>query len=805
MNKQQKLLPDETNFAKEVVGIPVEDEMQESFLAYSLSVITSRAIPDVKDGLKPVQRRILYAMLRMGLRPENPHRKSARVVGDTMGRYHPHGDAAIYDALVRMGQDFSRGMTLVDKQGNFGSLDDPPAAARYTECRLAETAMEMLREIDEDTVDFRPTYDGESDEPSCLPALLPNLLVNGTSGIAVGMATNMPTHNLVEAAAAISLIMKKRRPKPTIKEIMAVIPGPDFPSGGIIINDNLEEIYKTGKGTIRIRAKAHVEPSGKNRQAVVITELPYLVGPERIISKLKELNEASKLNGIMDFKNLSDRESGLKIQITVKPGHNPQAVLADLYKLTPLEETFSINNVVLVDGEPKTLGIYDLCDHYINHRLQIVVRRTKYRLTQAKARLNIVKGLLIALDSIDAVVSIIRKSEDTAEARSALMKKFKLTQIQTDHILDMPLKRLTALEKRKLEEEQAELKKAIAGFNALLKSDTRQKTLVIKELNEVVKEFGRERRTEIVSSDDLPVFETTEVAEDIEDEPCVVTLSSSGQIGRLGVDGAKKANPGRHDIITASVLTSTTSTVTAITSEGRALHILAAELVEADGRTRGGSASQLFGTNKGEAIHTILSKTKEHLVLVTETGVVKRLETEEVQKTQNAKTVIKLKPGDRVVSAFCSPSKTDFGISTSDGQFLRMPVSSVSIQGRGAAGIAGMKLKNGSAVVAAGTILGDDLLTTVLNNQTAKVTPLSEFESRGRNGVGVRVTKVPEDSKVTVAKIGSLTNLLAVMATDNDPKKADPNPVPFLLESSNRDLVSTKTDRQILFLGISRW
>ncbi len=450
MNKQQKLLPDDIDFAKEIIAIPVEEEMQESFLAYSLSVITSRAIPDVKDGLKPVQRRILYTMLRMGLRPENPHRKSARVVGDTMGRYHPHGDAAIYDALVRMGQDFSRGMTLVDKQGNFGSLDDPPAAPRYTECRLAETAMEMLREIDEDTVDFRSTYDGESEEPTCLPALLPNLLVNGTSGIAVGMATNMPTHNLVEVGAAISLIMKKRRPKPTIREIMSLVPGPDFPSGGIIINDNLEEIYKTGKGTIRIRAKAHIEPSGKNRQAVVITELPYLVGPERVISKLKELNEASKLNGVMDFKNLSDRESGLKIQITIKPGHNPQAVLADLYKMTPLEETFSINNVVLVNGEPRTLGIYDLCDHYIKHRLQVVVRRTKYRLAQAKARLNIVKGLLIALDSIDEVVSTIRKSEDTAEARSALMDKFKLTQLQTDHILDMPLKRLTALEKRKL-------------------------------------------------------------------------------------------------------------------------------------------------------------------------------------------------------------------------------------------------------------------------------------------------------------------------------------------------------------------
>jgi len=805
MNKQQKLLPDELNFAKEVVSVPVEEEMQESFLAYSLSVITSRAIPDVKDGLKPVQRRILYTMLRMGLRPENPHRKSARVVGDTMGRYHPHGDAAIYDALVRMGQDFSRGMILVDKQGNFGSLDDPPAAPRYTECRLAETAMEMLREIDEDTVDFRPTYDGESEEPICLPALLPNLLVNGTSGIAVGMATNMPTHNLVEVGAAISLIMKKRRPKPTISEIMNVIPGPDFPSGGIIINDNLEEICKTGKGTIRIRAKAHVEPSGKNRQAVVITELPYLVGPERVISKLKELNEASKLNGIMDFKNLSDRESGLKIQVTIKPGHNPQAVLADLYKMTPLEETFSVNNVVLVNGEPRTLGIYDLCDYYIKHRLQVVIRRTKYRLAQAKARLNIVKGLLIALDSIDEVVSIIRKSEDTAEARNSLMKKFKLTQLQTDHILDMPLRRLTALEKRKLEEEQAELKKAITSFNTLLKSDTRQKTLVIKELDELVQQFGRERRTELISSDDLPVFETTEVAEDIEDKPCVVTLSSSGQIGRLDVDGAKKTNPGRHDIILASLFTSTTSTVTAITSEGRALHVLVAELVDASGRTRGGSATQLFGTNKGETIQTILTNSKEHLVLVTENGMIKRLKTEEVQKTQNAKPVIKLKAGDRIVSAFCAPDKVDVGITASDGQFLRMPISAVSIQGRGAAGVAGMKLRNGSLVVASEVILGDDFVTTIFSNQTVKVTPVAEFESRGRNGVGVRITKVPENSKVTIAKIGPLTNLLAVMATDEDSKKSDPNPVPLLVESSKRDLVGTTTERQILALGISRW
>ena len=805
MNKQQKLLPDALDFAREVVDVPLEEEMRESFLAYSLSVITSRAIPDVRDGLKPVQRRILYAMLRMGLRPENPHRKSARVVGDTMGRYHPHGDAAIYDALVRMGQDFSRGMILVDKQGNFGSLDDPPAASRYTECRLTRMAMAMVREIDEDTVEFRPTYDGEGNEPICLPALIPNLLINGTSGIAVGMATNMPTHNLIEISKAISLIMKKRRPRPSMDEIMKIVPGPDFPSGGIVVNDDLKEIYGTGRGTIRIRAKAHVEPSGRSRQAVVITELPYLVGPERIISKLKELNEAARLDGVADFKNLSDRESGLKIQITIKPGYNPQAVLADLYRLTPLEETFGINNVVLVNGEPQTLGIYELCDHYIKHRLEVIVRRTNYRLRQAKNRLEIVKGLLIALDSIDQVVAIIRKSEDTPEARSSLMKKFKLSRIQTDHILDMPLKRLTALETRKLEEEMTALKEDINGFNTLLKSETRQKTLLLKELDEAVKQFGQKRRTEIISSDDLPTFEIPDVAENIEEEPCVVTLSTSGQIGRIQIDSAKKATPGRHDLIITSLLTNTTSTITAVTSEGRALQVLAAEIGDGESRSRGSAVAQIFGTNKGEVIHTILSESDEQLMLVTESGVVKRLEIKEVQKTQNGKTLIKLKPGDRVVSAFCTPEKVDVGITTSDGQFLRMPVSTVSVQGRGAGGVNGIKLKVEASVINAGTILGDDVLTTICDNSSAKVTPISEFESRGRNGVGVRISKLAENTNITLAKIGSLSGLLAVMATDEDSKKPDPNPIPFLIEPTNRDLVSSKTERQVLNLGIARW
>jgi len=805
MSKQQKLLPDDRPFARQVVEVPVADEMKESFLAYSLSVITARAIPDVRDGLKPVQRRILYSMLRMGVRPDSPHRKSARVVGDTMGRYHPHGDTAIYDALVRMGQTFSRGMTLIDPQGNFGSLDDPPAAPRYTECRLTEAAMAMVRELDEDTVEFRPTYDGEATEPVSLPGLLPNLLLNGTTGIAVGMATNMPTHNLAEVHAAVALVMKKRRPKPTTDELMAVLPGPDFPSGGILVDDGIREAYETGRGTIRLRARAHVEDIGRGRQAIVVTELPYLVGPERVIAKLKELNETGRVAGISDFKNLSDRHTGLRLQVTVKPGHNPQAVLGELYRLTPLEETFGINNVVLVDGEPRTLGIYDLCRHYIDHRLEVTVRRTAHRLARAEERLHIVAGLLIALDAIDEVVAIIRGSEDAATARDGLMDRFDLSRLQTDHILDMPLKRLTALETRRLLDERDDLEASIRDFTTLLGSEKRQRTLVLDELAEAVESFGRPRRTEIVHPDDLPVFDSVTTTEDVDDEPCVVTLSTSGQIARSPVDGAKRATPGRHDVLVASLLTRTTATVTAVTSDGRALQVAAAELADGAGRARGAGAAQAFGTNRGEVIHTVVAEGDEHLVVVTANGVAKRLTQDEVRATRSGKPLLKLRPGDRVVAAFTAHDGVDLVIVASDGQALRTPVDAVSVQGRGAAGVAGMKLRSGVVVVGAAPVLGDDTLITVTDTGGVKATPLSELEARGRGGIGVRVSKLADGSALSLAHIGQPMGLLAIMGTDEDPRRPDPNPVPLILEPTRRDLVSTASERQILAIGPARW
>lgn len=801
-------------FAREVVEVPVADEMSESFLAYSLSVITSRAIPDVRDGLKPVQRRILWSMLQMGVRPGTPFRKSARIVGDTMGRYHPHGDAAIYDTLVRMGQDFSRMVPFIDPQGNFGSLDDPPAAARYTECRLAEPAMDMVRELDEDTVDFMPTYDGEGDQPVVLPAALPNILVNGTSGIAVGMATNMAPHNLREVEKAIELVMTKRRPKPTIDELMAVVPGPDFPSGGIVVDDGLREAYETGRGTFRIRAKAHVEQTSRNRQSIIVTELPYLVGPERVIAKVQELANNGKLIGIEGIADLSDI-NGLTIQIDVKPAVNPQAVLQELYRLTPLEESFGINNVVLVDGVPTTLGLYDLCRYYIEHRLEVIVRRTQFRLEKAQDRLHILEGLLIALDAIDEVVAIIRGSDDAGVARERLMERFDLSTIQATHILDMPLRRLTALAKLELEEEAAGLRADIAEYERLLKSEDRRRKLVLKELSDLVEKHGKDRKAEIINADDIPVFEKpkeNDASFDTDsDEPCVVTLSTSGNLGRVATEGAKKGVAGRHDLIAAAVVTSTGSPLAAVTSEGRAFVLHAGEAADAGGRTRGNAAAQQLGLNKGEEALALVNAGDENLVLVTAKGIAKQLTAEEVLGTKSGKPVIGLKADDRVVAAFRAPAGVDIVVVASDGQTLRMPLESVSVQGRGAGGVAGIKLKPGAVVVGAGPLIGDGVVLTITSESGAKATPYEEFETKGRGGQGVRVAKLGGGETITLAWFGSLGSiggsgdLLAQMADDEDPKKLDPNPVAFDIEGSKRDLVPVKTERQVMVLGPSRW
>ena len=812
-------------FARQIIDTPVSNEMSESFLAYSLSVITARAIPDVRDGLKPVQRRILFSMSGMGLRPDRPHRKCAGVVGDTMGKFHPHGDGAIYDALVRMGQDFSRQITLVDPHGNFGTLDDGPAAYRYTECRLTEAAVELLAEIDEDTVEFRPTFDGEREEPIYLPARLPNLLVNGTSGIAVGMATNMPSHNLREVYEVIKLVMTKRRPKPTVAELMALLPGPDFPTGGTVIDDSLAEAYATGRGSFRIRATAEVVDVTKARQGIVVTELPYLVGPERVISRIQELVNDGKLVGIADLKNLSDRKTGLHLSIELKPGVNAGAMLTELYRLTPLEESFGVNNVVLVEGVPTTVGLWELCNLYAEHRLDVIVRRTNHRLGKARDRLHILEGLLIALDQIDLVVSIIRSSADPAEAKDRLIAELSLSDTQATHILDMQLRRLTALERQRLLDEAAELRRRIGEFEALLGSEQRRRTLVLKELEELVERFGRDRRTRIVTADQIDDVSLEAMLEspDQTDDPCAITLTASGLVGREPDAVTRPTTFGRHDVIVARVETTVHSRVFAVTSRGRVLQTTAAAIGEVTGRSRGLAVTEAFTTEKGETVLTLVAPPRPApihddlltnspqdaevpLMLVTANGVLKRVLPSEIAGTPNGKGVIGLKPGDTVAAAFAAPDGVEVVLVSSNAQAMRTEASGVPVQGRGAAGVAGMKLAEGSTVLGAGAVDGDDtIILTQTEQQTAKVTDAAEIATKGRGTGGVRVTKFRTEKRLELAYVGPEQGVSLIVGTVEAPTKPDPSPQPLTIEHTARDLMSKKIPRRILAVGLGRW
>ncbi len=813
MPRQTQLFDGE--FAREVIEVPVSSELGESFLAYSLSVITSRAIPDVRDGLKPVQRRILHAMSNMGLRPDRPHRKCAGVVGETMGKYHPHGDGSIYDALTKMGQDFSRNVTLVDPHGNFGSLDDPPAAYRYTECRLSGAAVEMLGEIDEDTVEMRATFDGERDEPEYLPARLPNLLVNGTSGIAVGMATNMPGHNLREVAEAIKIVMTKRRPRPALEELMAVLPGPDFPSGGIVVDDDIAEAYRTGRGSFRIRAKVQIVDLTRARQGLVVTDLPYQVGPERVVARIQDLVRSGKLPMVTDIKNTSDRHTGLRIEIELRPGANAKAVLTELYRQTPLEETFGVNNVVLVDGNPTTLGLYDLCHHYIEHRLDVVRRRTAFRLEKAQRRLHLVEGLLIALDAIDLVVSIIRSSQDVAEAKARLIDELTLSDVQAVHILDMQLRRLTALAKLELQAEADELRGHIDDYEKILASDQRQRTIVAKELDELVERFGTDRRSTIVSPDHLDDVTMEEVAA-VEaasrtDDPCVVALSQSGMLGREPVEGPKPATFGRHDVLVQRVATTTHARLWAITSKGRVLPTTVEAVAEVSGRSRGTASSELFALDKGESLRLLVTAPPADgdepapVMLVTAQGVMKRLSVGEVVGTPAGKSAIKLKPGDSVVAAFPAPDGVDVLAVASNAQAMRCEASSVTMQGRNAGGVAGMKLGDGATVVGAGVVGDDTVVLTVSDAQTAKVTDASEVPTKGRATGGLRITKFRNEKRIDWAYVGPEAGVLLVVGTEDVPSKPDPSPEPLTIPHTGRDLVSKATRRRLLDIGFGRW
>src|SRR5580700_10374606 len=578
--------PPPGEFEENIVDIDVTEEMRGAYLEYAYSVIYSRALPDARDALMPVQRRILYLMQDMGLRPDRAHVKCAQVVGAVMGRLHPHGDTAIYDALVRMAQPWAMRVPLIDGHGNFGSLggDDSPAAYRYTECRLTEAAMAMVADIDEETVDFVPNYDGSEQQPDVLPAGIPNLLVNGTAGIAVGMATNMAPHNLTEVVAAARYLLK--HPDASTEQLMKYLPGPDLPTGGHIVGlDGVREAYQTGRGIFRTRATVKIEQLNARKTGIVVTEMPYAVGPEKVVARIKDLVQAKKLVGISDLKDLTDRHRGLNLVIEVRAGFNPEAVLAELYRLTPMEETFGINNVALVDGQPRTLGLGKLLTIYVDHRLDVTRRRSEFRRRKRQERLHLVDGILIALLNIDEVIQVIRTSDDSAEAKSRLCQIFDLSEIQAQYILDTPLRRLTRYDKLELEREQETLRAEIAELTAILEDDGRLREVVSGEMAELAKKFGTPRRTVLLEGgDEVRAAVPLEVA----DDPCVVVLSATGLLARFPAqsgdpersrdDSPAATDRAAHDIVASAVSATARGTIGVVTSAGRIIRLSVLEI-----------------------------------------------------------------------------------------------------------------------------------------------------------------------------------------------------------------------------------
>ena len=764
-----------------IEDVDVSTEMQGSFLEYAYSVIYSRALPDARDGLKPVQRRILFQMADMGLRPDRGHVKSARVVGEVMGKLHPHGDAPIYDALVRLAQAFSLRVPLVDGHGNFGSLDDGPAAPRYTEARLAAAALALTENLDEDVVDFIPNYDGQFQQPDVLPAAFPNLLVNGTTGIAVGMATNMAPHNLVEVvAAAIHLL---DNPDATVEELMEFVPGPDLPSGAIIVGlDGIKDAYTNGRGSFRTRAKVSVESLGPRRTGLVVTELPYLVGPERIIEKIKDAVQAKKLQGIADVTDLTDRHHGLRLVIGIKTGFDPQAVLEHLYRLTPLEDSFSINNVALVEGQPQTLGLRELLRVYLDHRIRVVTRRSAYRLARKKERLHLVEGLLIAIVDIDEVIQVIRTSDDSEQARTRLQEVFDLSQLQAEYILELRLRRLTRFSRIELEAERDALKAEIAQLEELLGSDVLLRAQVARELDAAAEAHGTPRRTLLLNGGPVaPRSRSAASATELQiaDAPCRVFLSATGRMVRaeLSADdaGAGIVPPVRrskHDAIRSAVDTTTRGDLGAVTSAGRLLRFSPVDLPSVPGNSvqlaAGTRADQYLALGKDEHVVAIVPLVETPAVaLGTAQGVVKRVAASEIGPKPDVE-IIALKPGDRVVGAAPAPDDAELVFVTTDAQLLRFDASAVRPQGRAAGGMAGIRIASGERALAFAVVpaaASDVVVVTVAGSSEAllgadagagKVSEFAEFPPKGRATGGVRAQRfLKGEDTLTLAWVGA--------------------------------------------------
>ena len=753
-----------TGSGERIEDVDVADEMQGSFLEYAYSVIYSRALPDARDGLKPVQRRILYQMTEMGLRPERGHVKSARVTGEVMGKLHPHGDSSIYDAMVRMTQSFIMRVPLIDGHGNFGSLDDGPAAARYTEARLAPAASAMTADLDEDVVDFVPNYDNQLTQPEVLPAAFPNLLVNGASGIAVGMATNMAPHNLIEVVGAARYLLDN--PRATLDELMSYVPGPDLPTGGTIIGlAGIRDAYETGRGSFKTRARVSIESITARKTGLVVTELPYMVGAEKVVEKIKDGVSSKKLTGISDVTDLTDRTRGLRLVIGIKTGFNPEAVLQQLYRYTPLEDQFNINAVALVGGGPRTLGLRELLQVYVDHRISVVTRRSQYRLARKLERLHLVEGLLIAIVDIDEVIQVIRASDDSEQARARLMEVFDLSHLQAEYILELRLRRLTKFSRVELETERDELTAAIALLRELLASPARLRALVSSELDEVAERFGTPRRTLLTEA--APSIATTGSRRagpvmELADVSCRVLLSTTGRVLRVDLgeaaageaDAAPRAvRRSKHDALRSEVRTTSRTEIGAVTNLGRLIRFSPVDLPVAPENSiqlgAGRRISEYISlANRKERIVGLVSlDSPQSIALGTLRGVVKRV----AVGTWPAKPdfeVISLKAGDEVVGVVQAPETDELVFVTALAQLLHFSAAVVRPQGPAAGGVSGMSVGAKDSVIFFGSVdpAAAVVVTVSTNSQTlpdtdpgrAKVSDFSEFPGKGRATGGVR-------------------------------------------------------------------
>ncbi|HEY5011920.1 MAG TPA: DNA gyrase subunit A [Acidimicrobiia bacterium] len=755
---RKKATADATLFEAPVASRTLVDEVESSFLDYSMSVIVSRALPDARDGLKPVHRRILWAMHDAGLRPDRPFVKCARVVGDVMGRFHPHGDTAIYDALVRLGQDFSLSHPLIDKHGNFGSPADPPAAQRYTECRLSVLATEMLAGIDEGTVDFEPSYDASDEEPVVLPSRFPNLLVNGNQGIAVGMATNIPPHNLGEICDAAVLLIE--RPETTPDALMKIVRGPDFPTGALIMGDDgIADAYRTGRGSIRLRAVTGIEESRRG-PVIVVTEIPYQTSVDAIAGKLAEAVESGKIEGVRDIRNESGQGS-TRLVIELRADANAQIVLNNLFKHTPAQTTFGINMVALVDGVPRTINLAQALQEWVNHQVVVVTRRTRFRLEKTEARLHIIEGLVKALDQIDEIIALIKASKDRAAARTGLMGAgFEYSEIQANHILDLALGRLTRLGREELVQERKELTAEVKMLRRILAKREVLMGVIRDELVAIRDLHRRDRRTQIVTDDRGEI--ATEAL--VDDEPIVVTVTARGYVqARPGRGrGSKVAEPGERDAVSQLIETSTLSGVLFFSDRGRAYRMSGHDLP----KTRLTAAPNLFQLGDGEQIVAVIdanvAQEHRHVVFVTAQGGVKRTELSEFVDAgarRDGIVAMKLAAGDRVVAVF--PGWDDFEtfVATRDGQGIRFAESEIRAVGRAAGAIRAIRLRGDDAVVGGCAVAHEETVVLATDAGFAKRLHVDELPVQARGGAGVRVMRLDRrrGTVVAVAPVGPRT------------------------------------------------